>query len=170
MRSRALSLAGSGIFLIVAPGTIAGYLPWLITRWRFAGDFGDSPLLRAAGAVLILLGAAALLECFFRFAWVGIGTPAPIAPTRHLVVSGMYRHVRNPMYVSVLTLILGQALQFGDAGVLLYAAAIWVSFHLFVLAVEEPMMRERFPEEYAHFTRAVPRWLPRLKPWRDPLC
>lgn len=164
--SRTASLIGSGLFLIVAPGTVAGYLPWLIGRWRFHTEFGDSPLIRAAGAVLALLGAAALLECFFRFAWVDLGTPAPVAPTRHLVVSGLYRHVRNPMYVAVFALVLGQALLFGQTRLLLYAGGVWLAFHLFVLAYEEPAMRRQFPAEYARFIAAVPRWLPRLRPWR----
>jgi protein-S-isoprenylcysteine O-methyltransferase Ste14 len=112
VRSRAASLLGSGLFLLIAPGTVAGYFPWLITRWRFAGDFGAAPVPRAAGAVLILLGGLALLECFWRFAWVGVGTPAPVAPTRQLVTSGLYRHVRNPMYVAVAALTIGQVPSF----------------------------------------------------------
>src|SRR5688572_26692504 len=110
MRGRIPALIGSGLFLIVAPGTIAGLLPWLITRWRLAADPGDAAVVRIAGTAFLLAGALTLLECFVRFAWVGLGTPAPVAPTRHLVVSGLYRHVRNPMYVAVVTTILGQAL------------------------------------------------------------
>jgi protein-S-isoprenylcysteine O-methyltransferase Ste14 len=166
VKSRAASLIGSALFLLIAPGTLAGYIPWLLSRWRFEGDFGGSDALRIAGAALALLGGLALLECFLRFALVGIGTPAPVAPTRHLVVSGLYRHVRNPMYVAVASLIFGQALIFGQKDVLLYGAAVWLAFHLFVLLYEEPAMRRSFPDEYARFTAAVPRWLPRLKPWR----
>ncbi len=166
MRSRAASLVGSGLFLLIAPGTVAGYLPWLLSRWRFQADLGAWPPLRLAGAILILLGGLALLECFFRFALVGIGTPAPAAPTRHLVVSGLYRHVRNPIYVAVATLILGQALLFGDVRLLLYGGIVWLLFHMFVLGYEEPKLSRTFPDEYARFTAAVPRWLPRLKPWR----
>lgn len=166
MRSRAASLIGSGLFLLIAPGTVALYLPWLISRWRFAVDFGDSPLLRAAGAVLVVLGGLALLECFLRFALVGIGTPAPVAPTRHLVVSGLYRHVRNPMYVAIAALNFGQALLLGQISLLVYGAAIWFAFHLFILFYEEPTMRRTFPEDYARYVAAVPRWLPRLRPWR----
>jgi protein-S-isoprenylcysteine O-methyltransferase Ste14 len=167
VRSRAASLLGSGLFLLIAPGTVAGYFPWLITRWRFAGDFGAAPVPRAAGAVLILLGGLALLECFWRFAWVGVGTPAPVAPTRQLVTSGLYRHVRNPMYVAVAALTIGQALLFGNARLLLYAGFVWLAFHLFVLLYEEPRMRRSFPDDYARYTAAVPRWLPRLRPWRS---
>ena len=168
MRSRTASLAASALFLIAAPGTVAGYLPWALSRWRFAGDFGGSPLLPAAGAGLVLAGAAVLVECFFRFAWRGLGTPAPIAPTRRLVVTGLYRHVRNPMYVAVFALIAGQALLFGSLPLLVYAAAVWVAFHLFVLLYEEPTLRRQFPADYEAFVGAVPRWTPRLRPWHGP--
>lgn len=166
MRSRAASIAGSLLFLVIAPGTIAGYLPWAIGRWRFAGELGGANVVRAAGLLLIGLGAAALLECFVRFAWQGVGTPAPVAPTRRLIVTGLYRHVRNPMYVAVTALVLGQALLFGQRALFLYAAAVWLAFHLFVLLYEEPTLRRRFPDDYARFARAVPRWLPRPRPWR----
>lgn len=165
MRSRAASLAFSGLFLVIAPGTIAGYLPWLIGRWRFAADLGESWAVRGAG-VMLLLGGTALLECFVRFAWVGLGTPAPVAPPERLVVSGLYRHVRNPMYVAVLALVLGQALLFSQLRLLLYAAAVWLLFHLFVLAYEEPTLRRSFPADYETYNRAVPRWIPRIRPWR----
>jgi protein-S-isoprenylcysteine O-methyltransferase Ste14 len=166
MRSRAASLAASALFLMVAPGTVAGYLPWLVSRWRFAGDLGGSPGLRVAGGLLILAGGLVLLECFLRFAWTGLGTPAPVAPTRRLIVTGLYRHVRNPMYVAVFALIAGQALLFGSIPLFAYAAAIWATFHLFVLLYEEPTLRRQFPEDYQRFVESVPRWLPRLRPWR----
>ena len=166
MRSRAAALAGSALFLVIAPGTVAGLLPFLISRWRRSGDFGGSEAIELAGLVLILAGGAALLECFFRFAWTGLGTPAPVAPTRKLVVSGLYRHVRNPMYVAVVTLVIGQALWFGSLDLLAYGAAVWLAFHLFVLLYEEPTLRRQFPDDYADYTRHVRRWLPRLRPWR----
>jgi len=167
MRSRSASLLGSALFLIVAPGTFAGYLPWLITRWRFGDGLGDLPGLRAAGLLLLVLGGLALLECFLRFAWQGLGTPAPVAPPQRLIVTGLYRHVRNPMYVAVLSLVFGQALFFGRPSLLVYGAALWAAFHAFVVAYEEPTLRARFPEQHARYVRAVPRWLPRLRPWRD---
>ena len=168
MRSRAASLAASALFFVVAPGTVAGYVPWLVTRWRFGGDFGPSLPVRAVGALFVLAGAAILVECFVRFAWRGLGTPAPIAPTRRLIVTGLYRHVRNPMYVAVFALIAGQAVLFGSLSLLAYGAAVWTAFHLFVLLYEEPTLRRRFPADYEAFVGAVPRWLPRLRPWRGP--
>lgn len=166
MKSRAASLIGSGLFLLIAPGTVAFYLPWLLSRWRFQSDLGDWEPLRILGAALALVGALALLECFWRFAWIGVGTPAPAAPTRHLIVSGLYRHVRNPMYLAVSALILGQALLFGEARLLAYGLAVWLLFHMFVLGYEEPKLSRSFPDDYARFRAAVPRWLPRLRPWR----
>jgi protein-S-isoprenylcysteine O-methyltransferase Ste14 len=87
-------------------------------------------------------------------------------PTRRLVVSGLYRWVRNPMYVAVVAAVIGQALILGSAALLGYAGVLWLGFHLFVIGVEEPMLRRDFAEEYAAFCAAVPRWLPRLRPWR----
>jgi protein-S-isoprenylcysteine O-methyltransferase Ste14 len=164
MRSRAAALAGSAAWFLIAPGTVAGLIPWLISGWRFGEDFGASDLLRAVGALLIAAGLAGLIESFARFSWHGRGTPAPVAPTTKLIVSGFYRYVRNPMYVSVIAVIVGEALLFGQVELLAYAALAWLCFHLFVVAYEEPAMRRQFPADYAVYSAAVRRWLPRLKP------
>jgi len=92
--------------------------------------------------------------------------PAPIAPTRNLVVSGLYRYVRNPIYVAVVGVILGQAVLFADWRLLGYGALIWLAFHIFVLAYEEPTLRQSYGTEYESYRANVPRWLPRLTPWR----
>ena len=160
---RVPALLGSALFLIVAPGTLAGFAPWWMTGWR--GPFAPLPL-AAPAALLIAAGAALLLECFGRFAIQGRGTPAPIAAPDRLVVTGPYRRVRNPMYVAVTTMILGQAALFMDLRLVVYAAVLWLGFHLFVLAYEEPTLRSAFPRDYAAFFAAVPRWIPRLTPWR----
>ena len=118
--------------------------------------------------VLITASALVLLDSFFRFALQGLGTPAPVFPTRHLVISGLYRYVRNPMYLAVLTVILGQSLLLGDVRVLEYAALVWLGFHIFVLAYEEPTLQAKYGAEYQRFCSAVPRWIPRLRPWRAP--
>ena len=156
---------GSAIFLVVAPGIVAGYIPRLICRWQFG-----APLLgswsRMVGVLLIAAGLPVLLDSFGRFALRGLGTPAPVFPTRHLVVSGLYRYVRNPMYVAVLALILGQGLLFGSVRVLEYGLAVWTGFFLFVLLYEEPTLRSSFGSEYEEFCANVPRWIPRLRPWQ----
>ena len=161
--TRTTALLGSVLFLIIAPGSLAGFIPWWITGWN--GPFAPLPL-AIFGSVLIVLGAALLLECFGRFALVGRGTPAPVAPPDRLVVTGAYRRVRNPMYVAVTAVVLGQAALFADLRLLIYGLVVWAGFHLFVLAYEEPTLRRMFPQDYAAFFAAVPRWIPRLRPWR----
>jgi protein-S-isoprenylcysteine O-methyltransferase Ste14 len=119
---------------------------------------------RLIGLLLIAVGLPILLDSFARFALQGLGTPAPIFPTRHLVVSGLFRFVRNPMYIAVMSLILGQGLFFGSIGLLEYGVAVWVGFHLFILIYEEPTLRSRYGHDYQEFCEHVPRWIPR--PWR----
>ena len=109
-----------------------------------------------------------ILDSFARFALIGQGTPSPTHPTRHFVVSGFYRHVRNPMYVAVLGAILGQALLFADARLFVYSGFIWLLFHGFVAVYEEPALARRFTAEYEEYRANVPRWLPRLTPWSPP--
>jgi|SRR5579862_2663608 len=150
------------IFLVIAPGFIAGLVPWWISHWTLEPSFFSLPLVRSIGAVLIGLGAIGLLDSFVRFVVEGIGTPAPVFPTQHLVVTGLYRYVRNPMYVSVVCVILGQALWFGNAELLGYGVLVWLGFHLFVLFYEEPTLKSTFGPQYAQYRRAVPRWIPRL--------
>lgn len=164
MDDRSEALLGSAAFFIVAPGTVAGLLPWLITHWRFGED--ASVGVGAAGVVSILLGLAMLVECFARFALKGRGTPAPIAAPKDLVVSGLYAHVRNPMYVAVSLIIFGQSMLFASAALIAYGIAVWFAFLLFVLYYEEPRLQRQFPETYPAYAEAVPRWVPRLKPWR----
>jgi protein-S-isoprenylcysteine O-methyltransferase Ste14 len=117
--------------------------------------------------VLIAVGSAIVLEAFGRFALEGIGTPAPVFPTKHLVVKGSYRYVRNPMYVAVTSMILGQALLLGNLHLLEYAVIPWLVAHLFVLIYEEPTLRRSFGAEYETYCAHVPRWIPRLSPWRN---
>src|SRR5580700_1219170 len=162
-----LAVVGSAVFLVIAPGFIAGWVPWWISHWRVEAPFFGIQLFRYVGAALLTLGLAGLLDSFVRFALQGIGTPAPVFPTRHLVVSGLYRYVRNPMYVAVVSAILGQGLLFGNVAVLEYGAVVWLLFHLFVLSYEEPTLRASFGAEYDAFCREVGRWIPRLTPWNS---
>src|SRR5437773_10877783 len=124
--------------------------------------------LRVIGVLFILLGLAVLLDSFARFALQGLGTPAPPFPTRHLVVTGLYRYVRNPMYVAVVGLIAGQALLLGNRALLFYAIIVWMAFQIFVLLYEEPVLRKTYTAEYEVFCRNVPRWIPRLSAWNAP--
>lgn len=167
---RFLAILGSAVFLVIAPGTVAGYVPWLICRWQVGPPLLGISLFRVTGVLLILTGLPVLLDSFARFAIQGLGTPAPVFPTRHLVVSGLFRYLRNPMYVAVLSLILGQGLVFGNSRVLEYGIAVWLGFGLFVLFYEEPTLRRTFGAEYEEFCANVPRWIPRLKPWPGPVA
>lgn len=164
---RASAVLGSAIFLVLAPGTIVGYIPWRITHWQLKAGLPGFGLARAVGVLLICAGLAVLLESFGRFALEGLGTPAPIFPPRHLVVKGFYRFVRNPMYVALLAMIAGQSLVFGDIHLGVYAVSIWLITHVFVCAYEEPVLRRTFGAEYHLYCANVARWLPRLTPWNE---
>jgi protein-S-isoprenylcysteine O-methyltransferase Ste14 len=160
-----IPVLGSAIFLVIAPGFVAGLVPFWISHWRMEPPFWGSVLFRALGVVLIGLGSLGLIDSFGRFALQGLGTPAPLLPTRHLVVTGLYRYVRNPMYVGVASVIFGQGFILGNIALLEYGAAVSLAFHLFVLGYEEPTLRATFGLEYDTFRAAVPRWIPRVTPW-----
>jgi protein-S-isoprenylcysteine O-methyltransferase Ste14 len=148
---------------VLAPGVVAVLIPYLLTGW----EMETAPVaVRIAGAALIALGAGFLLHAFARFVVEGLGTPAPVAPTEHLVVGGVYRYVRNPMYLAVGATIVGQALLLGQPGLLAYAAAFGAVVFSFVRLYEEPTLTERFGASYQAYRSAVPGWLPRLRPWR----
>jgi len=147
----------------VAPGVVAGLVPWWLTDWQAGAT--RRPL-QAVGALLIVAGVIVLVDAFVRFAVEGIGTPAPVAPTQELVVGGLYRHVRNPMYLAVGATIVGQALLFGRPILLLYAAVFAVAVFAFVRGYEEPTLTRQFGARYEEYRRTVPGWWPRLRPWR----
>ncbi len=163
---RTKAVLGSALFFLVAPFMLAGLIPWWLTHWEFRPAFFGIDATRLAGAVLIAAGAPGLLDSFARFALEGLGTPAPIAPTQKLVVTGLYRYVRNPMYVAVCAVVAGQALLFGDSRLLVLAALFWLASYIFVIAYEEPTLKRTFGPQYEVFRANVPRWVPRLTPWR----
>ncbi|MEU4170739.1 isoprenylcysteine carboxylmethyltransferase family protein [Streptomyces sp. NPDC026665] len=162
MRKSAAAV-GSSVFMALAPGTVAGLVPWLLTRWQ--SGHGWLPV-RVLGGVLVAAGAAVLVHAFVRFVVEGLGTPAPVAPTEHLVVGGLYRYVRNPMYVAVVTVIAGQGLLLARPVLLAYAALAGAAMWAFATRYEEPTLLRTFGAEYARYRRAVPGWRPRLRPWR----
>ena len=160
---RAKAAFGSLLFLLVAPGVVAAVIPWSLTGWE--AEPVSQPI-RGVGIALIALGSGFLLHAFARFVIEGLGTPAPIAPTERLVVGGVYRHVRNPMYLAVGATIVGQSLLLGRPGLLAYAALFGVAVFCFVRLYEEPTLAERYGSSYQAYRDAVPGWLPRLTPWR----
>lgn len=153
---------------MLAPGVVAGLIPWWITGWHASDPYAFWPPLRVAGAVLVAAGLPALVGAFVRFVVEGVGTPAPVAPTEHLVIGGAYRFVRNPMYLAVGAVIVGQALILGRTELLVYASAFGLAVASFVRFYEEPTLLESFGSQYADYRRAVPAWRPRLTPWTPP--
>ncbi len=166
--SKAIAVLGSALFFVIAPLVLAGFVPWWVTHWEFRPAFCGVDLTRILGGMLIIAGVPGVVDLFARFALEGLGTPAPIAPPQKLVVTGLYRYVRNPIYISVVAVIFGQALLFGDARLLWYGALLWLFFHVWVVMIEEPTLKQTFGTEYESFRTNVPRWIPRLTPWRVP--
>ena len=154
--------AGSALFFALAPGVVAGVIPWWITRWEVRQPSYGAPL-RIVGVALLVAGVVVLVHAFGRFVVEGAGTPAPIAPTERLVVGGLYRYVRNPMYLAVLAAVIGQALVLGQPALFVYAALLFGIVAAFVRWYEEPVLQRRYGEEYEAYKRAVPAWWPR---WR----
>lgn len=155
--------AGAALFFALAPGVVAGVIPYWISHWHAASTYW--PAARVAGWVLLVAGAVVLLQTFARFVTEGRGTPAPIAPTERLVVGGLYRYVRNPMYLAVIATIAGQAIVLGSVALIGYAAAVAVTVSAFVRGYEEPALRRQFGAAYDAYQQAVPAWRPLLRPW-----
>jgi protein-S-isoprenylcysteine O-methyltransferase Ste14 len=150
----------SAAFFVVAP--FVGLGPWFVTHWVVPAD--SPPLRIALGVVFIVFGLIPPVLAFVEFVRAG-GTPMPVAPTRRLVVSGFNRFVRNPMYVGLLTAILGQALLFDSLALVLYAVIGWIVTASFVRWYEEPTLVRTYGDEYEEYRRNVPAWTPRLTPW-----
>jgi protein-S-isoprenylcysteine O-methyltransferase Ste14 len=164
--SRWRAALGSAVFFVVAPGAVAGLLPWWLTGYRTAPAPGWLLGLRlVVGALVLLAGLVVLVRAFARFVREGRGTPAPVAPTEVLVVGGEYRYVRNPMYVAVVACVLGQALVLGSLALVGYAVVVWLAMAAFVRWYEEPTLQARYGSRYEEYRRAVPAWIPRLSPW-----
>ncbi len=153
-------------FLVLVPGTVAGYLPYRILcgagKWRRP----EISISSVAALVVSMAGAAVLLACVWEFFARGRGTLAPVDPPRELVVGGLYRFTRNPMYNGVLTFLIGDAWLFRSGLLLGYAAVFLLTVHLFVVLYEEPDLAARFGDSYARYRRAVPRWGFTLRPYQ----
>jgi len=155
---------GTIAFTVVVPGSVVGLGPYLISRWELRPPLLGLELTRWIGLGMFVIAVPAFGDFLARFVREGHGTPAPIAPTRRLVVGGVYRRVRNPAYVAVIAMLVGQALFFGNLDVLEYAFAVAIAFHLFVILYEEPTLRRTFGRDYQDYCQSVPRWIPRLRP------
>ena len=166
MTTRMRAIVGSFVFFWIAPAVVAGVGPFLLVGWTLQPPLLGLPGERAVGVAAVAAGLACLLDCFARFALEGRGTPGPVAQTEVLVASGLYRFVRNPMYLSVLVIVAGQALLFGQARLFAYAGSVLIAFHLFIRFYEEPTLRRRFVGSYEAYCLHVGRWRPRMTPWR----
>ncbi len=156
------AILGTIVFTIVVPGSVVVLVPYLLSGWRIGLPLLGSPMTPIVGAVLIIAALPYFVAFERRFVVEGRGTPAPIAPTERLVTGGSFRRVRNPGYISVVAMVLGEGLLLGNLGVLEYALVLAIGFHLFVIAYEEPTLRASFGAEYDRYCERVPRWLPRL--------
>ncbi len=155
------------IFTILVPGTVAGIVPWLLLQSSGeAAHLTPSPWL--IGLLPLLLGVGLYFWCAGAFTFIGKGTPAPIDAPIFLVREGPYQWVRNPMYLAVLSVIIGEAILFHSLLLVGYALLAWVVVHLFVVFFEEPSLRRQFGESYEAYLRTVPRWLPRFSPQTVP--
>jgi protein-S-isoprenylcysteine O-methyltransferase Ste14 len=147
------------LFTVFVPGSVAVFIPYRIVV-RADPGLVFAPWRLLWSAPLFLLGAGIYFWCLWNFAVTGRGTPAPIDPPKRLVVRGLYRHVRNPMYLGVLLVVAAWAAVSGSGRVVEYGLGVAVVFHLFVVLVEEPLLRHRFGASYEAYCRAVSRWLP----------
>jgi protein-S-isoprenylcysteine O-methyltransferase Ste14 len=149
------------LFTVIVPGTVAVYVPLGLApgRWGLPARWG---VVQYAALLPLAAGCAVYFWCLWDFAAFGRGTPAPVDAPRRLVVRGLYRHVRNPMYVGVLLVIAGWAVLFQSPRTLGYGLIVALFFHLFVVAVEEPSLRGKFGDTYVRYCREVRRWVPRF--------
>jgi len=150
------------LFALLIPGTAVVLIPrWIVSR--SARSANHSGLLQSVGLLAVVAGGSVLVWCIWDFASKGRGTLAPVDPPRQLVVHGLYRYVRNPMYVGALLAIVGQAALFRSSNLLWYALAFFVWVHLFVVFYEEPTLRRRFGSAYEDYCLTVPRWVPKSR-------
>ena len=148
------------VFTIFVPGTVAVLTPWWIAGASHNRGWG---FLTELGIFVTAVGAAIYFRCAWEFAVRGLGTPAPIAPTKFLVTTALHGHVRNPMYIGVALVIFGEAVLYRSLHVAEYGTAMLLTAHLFVVFYEEPALRRQFGHEYEKYRRTVPRWIPRLQ-------
>jgi protein-S-isoprenylcysteine O-methyltransferase Ste14 len=149
------------IFTVLVPGTVTVAVPYVLQHSDLAFRLGVPGTLRPVGVLPVALGVAVYLWCTWNFGVAGKGTPAPYDPPRVLVTRGLYQWARNPIYVGIVLILLGEGLIF-DAGVLfLYGALLFLLFHVRVVLYEEPHLKAKFGASYGDYCKAVPRWLPR---------
>ena len=163
---KTIAVLGSALFFAVAPSSVAGLVPWWITHWEFRPPFFDLEATRAVGILLIVAGLPGLVDSFARFALQGLGTPAPIAPTQNLVVTGLSIATCAILFTLPLSPSFWAKRPCSATSAFFCTVLVWLAFHAFVVGYEEPALVHRFGTEYEDFRANVPRWIPRLTPWR----
>jgi protein-S-isoprenylcysteine O-methyltransferase Ste14 len=150
----------TALFTLLVPGTVLVLAPVALLATGLGPHLNLGPA-RWIGILPLALGLAVILTCFVEFVRRGRGTPAPYDPPRELVVTGLYRYVRNPQYLGVVLVAVGEAVLAEAAALLGYAAVLAIAYHLFVRYYEEPALGRLFGEAYIRYREAVPRWSPR---------
>jgi protein-S-isoprenylcysteine O-methyltransferase Ste14 len=162
--NRWFALLRSTFFAAIFVSLWAWYIPHWIAASRHAAL---QPMPSFASIALMTIGALVMLRCVWDFAWTGRGTPAPFDPPRRLVVRGLYRWVRNPMYVGMGVFLIGEALLLPSIRTTMLEVVVgaWALVTLFIVVYEEPTLRRLFGDDYAAYCRNVRRWIPRLRPF-----
>lgn len=155
---------GTVIFTVIVPGAWTVVVPYLVLASDFRLAALHVGLWRFLGLIPMAFGVVMYVWCAWDFTFSGKGTPAPIAPPKELVVKGLYQYVRNPMYVGVVLILLGEALLFESAELLIYAGFSFALFHTWVVIYEEPTLRRQFTDAYERYCASVPRWIPSVRP------
>ena len=148
------------IFTVFVPGTVAVYIPYRIVKDQYNFFYIHWGILQILSLLFILCGVVIYFWCLWDFAMTGSGTPVPIDAPKRLVIKGLYRYVRNPMYIGVLMVILSWAGFYNSYAILRYGIIMWLIFQGLILIIEEPMLRRQFGESYKDYCKQVKRWIP----------
>lgn len=148
------------LWSVFVPGTLTVVVPYLLLSYRNEPFVFELSALRFAGLIPMALGTLFYLWCAWDFTFTGKGTPAPFDPPKEIVVLGLYRHVRNPMYVAALLILVGEAILFESATLAIFAGLVFLVFHAWVILYEEPVLRRKFGNSYENYCTNVSRWIP----------
>lgn len=155
------------LFTILVPGTVLVWIPLSLLSPRSSPAPASNPL-RWLGLLPIVIGTIVYGWCAWDFGAAGRGTPNPLDPPKAIVTTGLYKHVRNPIYLGGLLILLGEAIVLHSSAVLWYALVVWLVWHCVVVLYEEPHLKKVFGTQYEQYVQTVPRWIPRFSPRKSP--